>query len=650
MKKILLFIALFTLALGSHAQDWSWAIKATGFYQTYNGLDMAVDTEGNMYVAGYFQLDLELGGLSIYTPDDYFADFYIAKINANKEVEWLQMFETDWCYGYETAVAVDDDGNMYVTGNMDGHVFVSKFNTDGEQLWYTDFDGAHEGYGRSIVLDQFDNVYVTGGSGWNFFMAKLNYHGDVVWAKDIWFNYSDAVHIMDMKVDRLGNIYFVGIFDFPLIELDDFILVHDGHNGYDTFWGKMDTDGNFIWIESPEGKASYPQIALTADGHLYIAGSLFTGITIGGIYIDGICCNDPKPYITKYDTDGTMIWVKEGFTTYGEKGITKDLEVNYAGHLYLTGVYFTTSSGLYDVYLEEYNPDGDHLWRKEFNMDTWDFSRSIELDNYGHAYYTGVNKSETFIDENLYSPTVTMGVAQLTTGSSTYKKTPRPKINRLHTHCDLDTEITLTAIGSDIKWYSDPELNNLVHEGNTYTFTTSENLRLYVTQTVNNITSWPKEVIVQLSELDSAELTFEDPILTATYNPIFTYEWYYLDVAIPGATEHFLEITPGTDYMDYGVIIRQHYCQIGLGSVTLSNANVENDLSFTLSPNPTSGIVSISSNTAIDSTTVYTSLGSEVLSVRGTNELDLSSLPSGLYFVRVMDIYGNGVVKRMVKK
>lgn len=651
MKKALLFLILL-ISLNSFSQEWSWGIKATGDHQRYMATDMAVDTEGNMVVAGYFQENLTLGDFSIYTPDDHLADLYLTKINASKEVLWIKTFETGWCYGDYIAVTVDDEENIYLTGNIDQKIFVTKFDFEGNQLWHNNFENEQYGYGRSIALDQYDNVYVSGGNGSNFFMTKLNYEGEVVWIKDIGFSYTNAVNVTDINVDRLGNIYFTGVFDYETLVLDGFELEHTVRWGDETLWGKMDTNGNFAWIKSAQGRTfSNPQIALTADGHIFLSGSLYGGITFDGIYIEGICCQNPKPFIAKYDIEGNVIWAKGGFSTHLEKGVPADIKVDYAGNLYLTGSYFTCSPCTEsDIYVEGYNTDGDHLWRKEFVMTTHDFTKAIDIDNHGFAYYAGSNSSETFIDEDLFSPTNTLGVAQLNTLASTYKKTPRPQIERMYTVCELGANVNLTATGNDIKWYSDPELNNLLTQGNSYSFQTDESLKLYVTQTVNNIVSWPKEVIVNISELDATQLTFDDPLLTATYNPLFDYQWYYMDEPIANATNNFITITPGTEYTDYGVLINQQDCEIALGRLVLTTNTSEAIAKLDLYPNPSSGIINIESSSPISNVTVYNNLGQLVLTSDNPSQIDVSALNKGLYFVKVIGIDGNIGVTKILKE
>jgi hypothetical protein len=652
MKKILLLITIFQLitSIKSYSQEWTWSIKATGDHQRYNALDMNVDTDGNMVVAGYYQENFSLGPFSLYTEDDYYADMYLARINSEKEVEWLIHIEAEDSYGDDIAITTDDDDNIYLTGNKNGKIFVTKYNSEGIEIWTNNFEGQYYGYGKSIALDQYDNVYISGGSGWNFFIAKLGFFGETIWVKDLWHNSSNACNITDIDVDKLGNIYFIGVFDIDELVLDDFTLQHNGSWGDDTLWGKMDTDGNFVWIKSSDGRTnSNPQIVLTSDNHLYLSGSMYSGITFENIYIDGICCQNPKPYIAKYDTSGNIIWALEAYTTYLEKGVPADIKVDYEGNLYLTGSYFTANGAFStsnDIYIEKYNDDGAHQWRKEFAMGDDDYTRALDIDNNGFCYYTGYNYSINFIDEDNYTSSNTFGIAQLNTLGSTYKKTERPKIDRNYLLCESNSEISLTATGNDIKWYSDNEITNEIYTGNVYNFTVTENTILYVTQTINNIESWPKQIIIEVSELPNAELTYDNQMLTASYNESFNYEWRYQHIIISGETNNHITIEENTELSDYSVIITHEHCTIELNAETLSisDTQFQNHPNIKIYPNPTNSLVYIKSSNEnasdIEEIKICNALGKTVYDIKNNSNsridsVDLSQLETGLYFINI---------------
>lgn len=650
MKKLLLLILLLQLLTSTQVfcQEWAWSIKATGDYQTYNAVDMNVDVDGNMVIAGYYQKNFSVGQFNLYTEDDYYADIYIVRINSNKEVEWLHHIEAGESYGDHIAISVDDDDNIYLTGNKNGNIFVSKYDVMGNELWTNNFNNEYYGYGLSVALDQYDNIYISGGSGWNFFMAKLDYLGETTWVKDLWHNYSDACHITDINVDRFGNIYFIGVFGIDELVLDDFTLIHNGSWGDDTFWGKMDTNGNFNWVKSSDGRTNdNPQIALTSDNYLYLSGSLFSGITFDGIYIEGICCQNPKPYIAKYDTSGNIIWAIGAHTTYAGQGVPIDVKVDYVGNLYLTGSYFTSYGWLStenDIYIEKYHSDGTHQWRTEFTSTNSDYTKALDIDNNGFCYYTGSNTSQNFIDEINFSPNNTVGIAQLNTMGSTYKKTERPSIDRNYLICENPDEIILTALGTDIKWYSDPELMNQIHQGNDYTIQVTSNSSLYVTQTVNNIESWPKPVSMELSELPNVQLVYENQALIATLNENYSYQWFYQGAEIPEEITNQITIEQNIDYTDYSVIITDGSCSKELNAVALVNEESNFIGSLKIYPNPTSNkvyLTDIKLLSNISEISITDMMGKKMMTRNYLVDLvngyiNLEGLDSGLYLINVI--------------
>ncbi|MGV9003835.1 T9SS type A sorting domain-containing protein [Flavobacterium sp.] len=60
-----------------------------------------------------------------------------------------------------------------------------------------------------------------------------------------------------------------------------------------------------------------------------------------------------------------------------------------------------------------------------------------------------------------------------------------------------------------------------------------------------------------------------------------------------------------------------------------------NTTSITLYPNPTSGILNISGNTAINNIKILNHLGQQVIIQKESNAMDISKLPAGTYFVKI---------------
>ncbi|MBP0903828.1 leucine-rich repeat domain-containing protein [Mariniflexile gromovii] len=86
-----------------------------------------------------------------------------------------------------------------------------------------------------------------------------------------------------------------------------------------------------------------------------------------------------------------------------------------------------------------------------------------------------------------------------------------------------------------------------------------------------------------------------------------------------------------------------------LDRATLSTNSLEKKLGFSIYPNPTSGLVSFSGLEDIIDITVFNITGSVLLNSKFTTQIDLSSLASGMYFMKVKTANGSSV-KRVIKK
>ena len=78
------------------------------------------------------------------------------------------------------------------------------------------------------------------------------------------------------------------------------------------------------------------------------------------------------------------------------------------------------------------------------------------------------------------------------------------------------------------------------------------------------------------------------------------------------------------------------------------NINIVDDL--LLFPNPALNEISLKSLDKIIEVNIYNNLGQLVLSAKDSSGIDISSLDSGLYFVKVVDEKGNNAVKKMIKQ
>ena len=198
-------------------------------------------------------------------------------------------------------------------------------------------------------------------------------------------DYSEGV-----AIDNNGNIYITGDF------IDDNIYTAGGftedslssvnQSRVDAWITKYNTDGDLIWtkqIDSSEWDYSNG-VATDDNGNVYITGSTLG--SLGGVNQGG---NDA--WVAKYNTDGDLIWTKQIGSSESDysRGITTDNNSN----IYITGSTSGSLGGVNqgrsDAWVAKYNTDGDLIWTKQIGSSEWDYSNGVVTDDNRNIYITG---------------------------------------------------------------------------------------------------------------------------------------------------------------------------------------------------------------------------------------------------------------------
>ncbi len=233
---------------------------------------IATDLAGNVYVTGYS------ASSNVY-PYNY--GYLTIKYNANGGEEWGARYdgpggEDDEAYG----VAVDNQGNVYVTGyhvdeNGNRDYATVKYNGNGVQQWVATYDGGIGGAGdeaRAVAVDNLGNLYVTGGSiGLNGYhdivTIKYDSSGQCEWVArydgELYEDLGEAI-----AVDAAGNVYVTG-------------YSIGRHTDYDYVTLAYNSVGGLMWLARYDGPASHydraTDIAVDNSASVYV-----TGLSYGG--------------------------------------------------------------------------------------------------------------------------------------------------------------------------------------------------------------------------------------------------------------------------------------------------------------------------------------------------------------------------------
>ncbi|MDD4223392.1 MAG: SBBP repeat-containing protein [Candidatus Cloacimonetes bacterium] len=421
MKTMLFCFALLCGAavLGAQAPEWEWAVRAGGGVTEGDiSQSIAIDSQGNQYVTGYFQGTASFGSQTLTSSGGY--DIFVAKLDSNGNWLWaVKAGGTSSDEGF--GIAVDGVGNAYLTGyfrneaTFGSHtltasgsddIFAAKLDPNGNWLWAVKADCPDYDDGMSIAVDNLGNAYLTGrfsvtasfgsysitSSGDNdTYVAKINAEGNWLWAVKAGGTGNDLGS--DIAVDNVGNIYVTGSF-MGTSSFGTYTLTSYGDR--DIYVAKLDNAGNWLWVNKAGGGSYEAGRGIEVDNtsNIYLTGDFRGWSSFGSYNLVSSGYNDI--FAAKLDTDGNWLWVVQAGGTREEWG--SDIAVDNAGNSYLTGVIWgtvsfgphtLTASGYYDIFAAKLDPSGNWLWALKAGSEGWDSGQSITMDALGNTLLTG---------------------------------------------------------------------------------------------------------------------------------------------------------------------------------------------------------------------------------------------------------------------
>ncbi len=342
-----------------------------------------VDGNGNIYVTG-----------SVINSSSYH-DYTTVKYNPAGETQWAVTYNgpgngVDWV----SDMAVDADANIYITGTSQGggtsNDFATvKYDSEGTELWVARYnsigDGEDQAY--SIALDLNGNVYVSGACQYLATIIKYNSSGELQWAAVTEYELNSDPKV---SVDSNGNAIIAGSYYRPATLNDMFII-------------KYDTDGNEEWFDtynnSPVNESEIvSDIAVDSRDNVIITGYSYRLSPSGSYYNYDYCT-------LKYNSQGDQLWVKcwnEGLGYNDDKAYA--LAVDADDNIYVTG-WCITSDGFNppeDAFgTLKYSPTGSIIWQRvnEAGMR----ARSIALDQFGNVCVAGDGETYSYFTQ-WYNP------------------------------------------------------------------------------------------------------------------------------------------------------------------------------------------------------------------------------------------------------
>jgi uncharacterized delta-60 repeat protein len=350
--------------------QWVARYTAPNPYRGDIAAGIVVDNVGSVYVTGVSN-DQITGN-----------DCVTVKYNSTGEEQWVQRYTEKAGRDYAQALAVDDRGNLYVTGKSTGYqtntdFATVKYSADGVEEWVARYNGTANmaDEPKAIAVDDAGNVYVTGNSQdstyhCQFTTIKYNNAGDQQWLAQHQ-NVNDCNEdVRALVVDEQGNVYVTGSM-FSEASYDDFATI------------KYNSDGITQWIARYAGPGTGRDCpsALAVD-------------RLGNVYVTGVSpgVGSWNNYTTiKYNSSGKDEWVRRYSGIDGSHNSATALAVDDAGNIFVTGLSDTSEIGRCYTTIK-YNPIGEELWTAHLRVQGKSLSliSRLAIDDAGNVYVAGL--------------------------------------------------------------------------------------------------------------------------------------------------------------------------------------------------------------------------------------------------------------------
>ncbi|MEM7372639.1 MAG: T9SS type A sorting domain-containing protein [Bacteroidota bacterium] len=331
-----------------------------------------VDAAGNSYQTGYINGPTQIDGISVTTGGQNRA-FFVSKHDPNGMAIWVASIPGA---EQGMAMAVDDSGYVYVGGAYDPAItvagtswpaatgtfpnaFVVKYSPQGTAVWSQSLRASgnpsnHRVWIHGLSVDPNGDVYITGrfhqtlhvgsqtfnglGTQGEIYITKITKNGGFAWTKHGKGSGNDFGN--DIACSEDGTIYVVGGYGADL-SLDTYPLANNS-NAEEAFFVRLDTAGQLLWETSiySSGFAGLLSISVPSAERLYVTGS-FSG---SSLWTDTLFSSlDPslpgKCLICRFDSSGHIVWTKaiESTTT---SVLTQDIVGDQGNRVYVMGRIF----------------------------------------------------------------------------------------------------------------------------------------------------------------------------------------------------------------------------------------------------------------------------------------------------------------------
>ncbi len=515
---------------------------------------------------------------------------------------------TGTSYDQSSTVAADAAGNVIVSG-----YFASDSIIIGSVILYNNTPG-------------FDDMFI----------AKYDSSGNFLWAQSAGGSMDDKG--FSVTTDAAGNVYLTGYFYSPTITIGTYTFTNAGNVG-DIFIVKYDPSGNILWATKEGGPGVEIPYSINVDaaGNMVVVGRFSSlSITFGTYTLTQAGSMDV--FVVKYDAGGNVLWAKGAGGGSNDEAYSVDVDASgnilMAGYFATTALFgtitLTSTSGQADAFLAKYDSSGTVLWAKKAGGNGDDRANAVSVDASGNRYIAGF-----FTNDPISFGTIVLPNAP---GDNSFvaKYDAAGTVQWAHGLSGDSKALALTVTPGTIYAcgvFQDDTLtygpSTLLLDGNADFFLLNCDLA-----------GTPNWAVKQTSGGASSE--FANSIAADAWGNIIIGGYFNSDPIAFGPS-----VLSNT-----GSGFDMFVARLGVtptGIEYLQNAN-----EFAIYPNPGNGQFILRSDEDLKSIEIYNLTGEKIYSMSNLkqqlqNEINISTLPDGIYFVQLQSENGVSIQKLIVQ-
>ena len=512
--------------------------KRTGKYSdSGQGVSLALDSKGNIYVGGIFSHTLDLGEIVLRGVSQ--SKGFLIKYSADGEILWAKHLGNNSTNSRDRGgfVTVDQEDNVYFSCSF---------------IYDIDF-------GNGIIVDDNQPSY---SSDRQVYLIKINKDGNVEWGKSAGSYNED--YIVGLKTGPDNNLYLAiqsSAHEFTFedqkysIPRDASVLI------------RCTTDGRVEWLTHMRGRIS--SLDLDEKGNIYTVGQFYDEMDFDGTFpLKSTFSNfSDSKFLAKYRPNKAIEWARE-IEAHGEWHITTSASngqvyVSSSFHHEVKAGHLSLKGDVMDVFLLRYNEAGHAQWFKKIASDAADNVNSLAVSNDGRIAMVGRYAGTTMeIDGNLLfnnSGNENKDIFVAVTDDPVPNKCPEnvPVLTAdRHTICVQDMAILSVEnhSSSHVQWYkNDQPLGTLsqgqlqVSEGGEYFFVLYDGSPCAISS--NRISIRVVEAPDPSLAVSTLQSCDNKPIqLKAVENEAYSYQWFLMGVPLEGQNEFTLTATQTGNY------------------------------------------------------------------------------------------------------